>query len=44
MSGANSSANQVWGNRRQTAKASTDVVEVEDAGEDMIARAGVAAE
>ena len=30
--------------RRQTAKASNDVVEVEDAGEDMFARAGVAAE
>ena len=30
--------------RRQTAKASNDVVEVEDKGEDMFARAGVAAE
>ena len=29
--------------RRRTAKASNDVVEVEDAGEDMFARAGVAA-
>ena len=44
MSGVNTNANQVWGRRLQTAKASNDVVEVEDAGEDMFARAGVAAE
>ncbi len=30
--------------RRQNAKASNDVAEVEDGGEDMFARAGVAAE
>ena len=30
--------------RRRTAKASNDVVEVEDGGEDLFARAGVAAE
>ena len=30
--------------RRQTAKASNDVVEVEDGGEDMFSHAGVAAE
>jgi len=30
--------------RRQNAKASNDVVEAEDGGEDMFARAGLAAE
>ena len=39
--GATSSDNA---DRRQAAKASNDVVEVEDGGEDMVARAEMAAE